>query len=77
MANALPKVSDQQLQNGVELITSEDVRWQRCDIKVISLLANILAKQDAVLASAVEAIMVRDGNALEGAASNLFVVIKE
>ncbi|MEM7401146.1 MAG: D-amino acid aminotransferase [Pseudomonadota bacterium] len=74
MANPLPLVSQEQLDNGVELITSEDIRWQRCDIKVISLLANILAKQDAVLASAVEAIMVRDGCALEGAASNLFVV---
>ena len=74
MANPLPLVPEEQLQNGVQLITSEDIRWQRCDIKVISLLANILAKQDAMLASAVEAIMVRDGNALEGAASNLFVV---
>jgi len=74
MANPLPVVPEEYLKNGVELITSEDIRWQRCDIKVISLLANILAKQDAVQASAVEAIMVRDGNALEGAASNLFVV---
>ena len=74
MANPLPKVVEEQLQNGVELITSEDIRWQRCDIKVISLLANILAKQDAVQASAAEAIMVRDDHALEGAASNLFVI---
>ena len=74
MANPLPLLSHDQLQNGVELITSEDIRWQRCDIKVISLLANILAKQDAVQASAVEAIMIRNNNALEGAASNLFIV---
>ena len=74
MANPLPPLLHDQLQNGVELITCEDIRWQRCDIKVISLLANILAKQDAVLASAVEAIMVRENNALEGAASNLFIV---
>lgn len=74
MANPLPEISDQQLQNGVELITCDDIRWQRCDIKVISLLANILAKQEAKQASAVEAIMVRDDHALEGAASNLFVV---
>ena len=77
MANPLPIVPREQLQNGVELISSEDIRWQRCDIKVISLLANILAKQDAVQASAVEAIMVRDDCALEGAASNLFVVRDE
>ncbi len=74
MANPLPKVAEEQLQNGVELITSDDIRWQRCDIKVISLLANILARQDAIEASAAEAIMVRDDHALEGAASNLFVI---
>lgn len=74
MANPLPVNSIEHLQQGVELITSEDIRWQRCDIKVISLLANILAKQEAAQVSAVEAIMVRDGYALEGAASNLFVV---
>ena len=74
MANPLPKISDEQLQKGVELVTCDDIRWQRCDIKVISLLANILAKQKALQASAVEAIMVRDDHALEGAASNLFLV---
>ena len=74
MANPLPIVPEEQLNNGVALMTSDDDRWQRCDIKVISLLANILAKQDAVQAEAVEAIMIRDGYALEGAASNLFVV---
>ena len=74
MANPLASIPEDQLQNGVALITAEDIRWQRCDIKVISLLANILAKQDALQASAVEAIMVRNGYALEGAASSLFVV---
>lgn len=74
MANPLAIVPQEQLQKGFALITAKDERWQRCDIKVISLLANILAKQDAAQASAVEAIMVRNGFALEGAASNLFVV---
>lgn len=74
MANSLPLVPKGQLEKGVDLITSEDIRWQRCDIKVTSLLANILAKQEAAEASAIEAIMIRDGYALEGSASNLFVV---
>ena len=74
MANPLPKVSSEYLTNGVELITSEDIRWQRCDIKAISLLANILAKQEAAEADAIEAILIRDGCALEGSASNLFMV---
>ncbi len=74
MANTMPIVPEQQLQHGINLITVDDERWQRCDIKVTSLLANILAKQDAAQASAVDAIMIRDGNALEGSASNLFIV---
>ena len=74
MANSLAAVPVEQLQNGVALITAEDMRWQRCDIKVTSLLANVLAKQDALQAAAAEAIMVRDGFALEGSASSLFVV---
>ncbi len=74
MANPLPLVSSKYLKNGVELITTNDIRWQRCDIKTISLLANVLAKDEAAEASATEAIMVRDGYALEGSASNLFLV---
>jgi D-alanine transaminase len=74
MANPLPIIPNEYLENGVDLITSNDIRWQRCDIKSISLLANILAKQEAAEASAVEAIMIRDDHALEGSASNLFLV---
>jgi len=74
MANPLATVSKDLLQNGVSLVTAKDIRWQRCDIKVIALLPNILARQDAVQSSAIEAILIRDGFALEGSASNLFVV---
>ena len=74
MANPMARVAGEELQNGVELITVKDIRWQRCDIKVTGLLANILAKQEAIQSSAYEAILVRDGFALEGSASNLFVV---
>lgn len=61
-------------QGGVSAITVQDTRWHRCDIKAITLLANILGRQDAVEQSAAEAILIRDGNAVEGAASNLFIV---
>ncbi len=74
MVNPLPKVPSEYIENGVELITTNDTRWQRCDIKGISLLANILAKQEAAEADAIEAIMIRDDYALEGSASNLFLV---
>jgi D-alanine transaminase len=61
-------------EQGVVAITLQDIRWQRCDIKAITLLANILLRQQAIDQGAVEAILVRDGLANEGAASNLFIV---
>jgi len=61
-------------EHGVAAITLQDIRWQRCDIKAITLLANILLRQQAVDHGAVEAILVRDGLANEGTASNLFIV---
>ena len=60
---------------GVAAITVPDIRWQRCDIKSIALLPNVLMRQRAVEAGAVEAILLRDGFVTEGAASNIFAVI--
>ncbi len=59
----------------VRAITHEDFRWQRCDIKSTSLLANVLLRQAAAAAGAAEAILVRDELVTEGAASNVFVVV--
>jgi D-alanine transaminase len=51
---------------GVKVITAPDMRWLRCDIKSISLLANVLAQQRAHEAGAEEAILIRDGAITEG-----------
>ena len=59
---------------GVAAITVADDRWAHCNLKVISLLANILARQQAVDAGCAEALLIRDGWLKEGAASNIFVV---
>jgi D-alanine transaminase len=59
---------------GAAAITLADTRWARCDIKSISLLPNILLRQQAVASGAVEAVLLRDGLVTEGAASNLFTV---
>ncbi|MRD73583.1 D-amino acid aminotransferase [Rhodocyclus tenuis] len=59
---------------GIAAITAPDTRWQRCDLKTISLLANVLARQQAVDAGAVETLLLRDGLLTEGAASSIFVV---
>lgn len=61
-------------ERGVPAITRLDTRWARCDIKAITLLANVLARQEAIDAGAAESIFLRDGLAVEGSASNLFAV---
>ncbi len=59
---------------GVAVITVPDVRWLRCDIKSVALLPNCLAAQEARDAGAAEAVLVRDGVALEGTATSLLGV---
>lgn len=61
-------------QKGIAAVTTPDVRWSRCDLKTVGLLANCLAKQHALESGVDEAIFVRDGVALEGSSSNLFIV---
>lgn len=55
-------------------ITRPDNRWDRCDIKSIALLPNVLLRQQAVSAGAGEVILSKQGFVTEGAASNVFVV---
>ncbi len=74
MANPLAPPDAALLEAGVSAITLDDIRWRLCDIKAITLLPNVLLRQQAVDASAAEAILIRDGCAVEGAASNLFIV---
>jgi len=74
MAAPLPTLSEEERLRGCAAITIEDFRWGRCDIKSTALLANVLMKQQAVDAGAQEAIIVREGEVLEGASSNVFVV---
>ncbi len=62
---------------GVAAVTRDDIRWSRCDIKSVSLLPNILLRQQALEAGASEAILVRDGFVTEGSASNVFVVSED
>lgn len=62
---------------GTAAITRPDLRWLRCDIKAISLMANVLANQEAKEAGAFEAILIRDGVALEGTHTSFFAVRDE
>lgn len=74
--NAAPKIA--QRETGIGVITTPDTRWKRCDIKSVSLLPNVLAKQKAVEAGAYEAWQIdEDGNVTEGSATNAWIVTKD
>lgn len=71
---AFARVSDPPPPPGGAAILLPDERWGRCDIKSVMLLPNVLALQAAKEAGAIDAILVRDGLALEGTKANLFLV---
>ncbi len=75
MSNPLATPSAEQVEKGVAVVTAEDNRWQRCDLKTISLVGNVLMRQLAADAGAVETVMFRDGYLTEASASNVLVVI--
>lgn len=74
MSNPLVTSSKELVESGVSAVSAVDNRWDRCDIKAISLLPNVLLRQIAVDAGATETVMFRDGVLTEGAASNIFAV---
>jgi D-alanine transaminase len=66
---------EREREEGVGVITEPDLRWGRCDIKSISLLPNVLARQSAAAAGCREAWLVdREGMVTEGSASNAYIV---
>ncbi len=73
--NPLKPVSETILTQGLKVITLEDIRWLRCDIKAITLLPNVMMKLAAKAQQADDAILIsRDGFLTEGTASNTFIV---
>jgi D-alanine transaminase len=74
-ANPFPQPSAATLERGLYAVTLEDIRWDRCDIKSVALLGNVLLRQEAADAGADEALLVRDGLLLEGSSSSVFLCI--
>jgi D-alanine transaminase len=74
MSNPLATPSAEQVERGVAVVTAEDNRWRRCDLKTISLLGNVLMRQLAADAGAIETVMFRDGFLTEASASNVLIV---
>lgn len=61
--------------DGIAAIRYPDIRWARCDIKSVALLANVLLRQEAADRGADEALLVRDGLLLEGSSSSVFLCV--
>jgi D-alanine transaminase len=61
-------------ETGAKAITQADVRWLHCDIKTVQLMPNVMAKQKAQAAGAMEAIFIRDGIVTEGTHTSAFGV---
>lgn len=77
-ARAARPPSEQQIEEGVRVISAPDQRWARCDIKSVALLPNVLAKQAAREQGAFEAWQVdREGYVTEGASTNAWIVAKD
>ncbi|HEX6636509.1 MAG TPA: D-amino acid aminotransferase [Steroidobacteraceae bacterium] len=62
-------------ENGLPAVSAQDTRWARCDIKSVSLLANVLLRQLAVDEGASECILIRDGQLTDSSASSVHAVI--
>jgi D-alanine transaminase len=79
MSNPMRPPTAEQRHHGVACTTARDFRWERGDIKSISLLGNVLARQMSADHGAIETIMFRDGAPggpwlTEASASNVWIV---
>jgi D-alanine transaminase len=74
MSSAISEPEPAVMEQGIAAVTLDDIRWQYCDIKAVTLLANVLLRQQALDRGAGEAILLREGRVVEGSASNVFVV---
>ena len=68
------KLDKKLIQSGVKVRLTEDLRWKRCDIKSISLLPNVLEKQNAFEEGMYESWQKRENLITEGSTSNAFIV---
>lgn len=74
MVSRMNPASAEQRHHGVACVSARDFRWERGDIKSVSLLGNVLARQISADKGAAETIMFRDGHLTEAAASNVWIV---
>ncbi|BDQ03373.1 D-amino acid aminotransferase [Ignavibacterium sp.] len=68
------KNRERELNEGVSVILERDIRWNRCDIKSISLLPNVMANQNAFIKGCYDAVFYRDTFITEGSHTNFFAI---
>ncbi len=74
MTTAFTRPGEAQRRQGLSAVTRRDERWLRCDVKSVSLLGAVLARQFATEQGADEVVQFRDGVLTEGSSSNMWVV---
>ncbi len=75
--SAVKDLSSEEYERGCKAVTFEDLRWQRCDIKSLNLLGNVLAAQYAKEQGAMEAILIgREEQVMEGSHTSVFWIRK-
>ncbi|NOL48683.1 aminotransferase class IV [Pelistega europaea] len=74
MTSPFKRLTEQERTVGVKALSFPDERWLHCDIKSVSLLGNVLAKQYAVSHGVQDVVQFRDGLLTEGASANIWVV---
>ena len=67
-------LNNAEIETGIPVVTTRDLRWKRRDIKSVNLLGQVLAKQDAVSRNGAEGWMVEDGIVTEGVSSSAYIV---
>ncbi len=73
MVAPFSRPTEEERNQGLSAVAIPDIRWLRCNIKSVSLLGNVLAKQAAVDAGVNEVVQFRDGYLTEGASSNVWI----
>ena len=74
---AKPLIQSALAARGQKVVTVEDLRWSRCDIKTVQLLYPSMAKMEAKSKGADDAWLVRDGAVTEGSSNNAYIVLED
>lgn len=67
-------IDNPSVHNGISIITVDDLRWKRCDIKTVQLLYPSIAKTEAMKQGADDAWMVQNGYVMEGSSNNAWII---